>query len=346
MSWNLTSHVSFAAHGRNIVNCLELNEEWIITGSDDWKINVYETNTTKLHAALRGHKGCVWALELIGKTLVSGSTDSTVRVWDIEEAKCTHVLSGHTSTVRCLRILQPPSYPIIVTGSRDCSIRLWRLPDLEAGAPEYPADDLQEADNSPFFLRALRGHTKVVRAIAGYGNILVSGSDDSFVYVWKIDSGKCIFRLVGHTGKVYSVVIDSKRSRCISGSMDFSVKIWSLDSGSCLYTLEGHTHLVGLVGLYGDLLISSSADSTLRVWDAENGQCLHELAGHIGAITSFQHNDKVVISGSSGTIKLWNIRTGNLIKDLVTDLQGRCVAAVTRGSFTFVEVTNWILTTL
>ncbi|KAK9426931.1 WD40-repeat-containing domain protein [Lipomyces doorenjongii] len=362
MSSNLTSsHVSFAGHGRNIVNCLEFNADWIITGSDDCSINVYDTLTTNLHATLRGHRGGVWALGFIGKTLVSGSIDSTVRVWDIERGKCIHVFSGHTSSIRCLRILQPvmmgrdpsgkpmlePSYPIIVTGSRDSSVRVWRLPDLERDAPEYLAVDLPEADSSPFFLRALLGHTNTVRDISGHGNLLVSGSYDSFIYVWKIDTGICIFRLVGHKGKVYAVLIDSKRSRCISGSMDCSVKVWSLVSGSCLYTLEGHTNLVGLLGLYEDILVSASVDSTLRVWDAESGQCLHELAGHIGAIACFQHNDKIVISGSNDTIKMWNIQTGKFVKNLVSDLHRvwqlkfdnqRCVAAVQRGSFTYVEV--------
>ncbi|KAK9370757.1 WD40-repeat-containing domain protein [Lipomyces kononenkoae] len=358
MSSDLTSsHVSFAAHGRNTVTSLEFNADWIITASDDCAINVYGTATTKLHATLRGHRGGVWTLGFIGKTLVSGSVDSTVRVWDIERAKCTHVFSCRTSPIRCLKILQPvttgrdpslePSYPIIVTGSRDGSIGVWRLPDLERDAPEYLADDLPEAANSQFFLRALLGHTNTVRDISGHGNLLVSGSYDSSVYVWKIDTGKCIFQLVGHKAKVYSVVIDCKRSRCISGSMDCSVKVWSLDSGSCLYTLEGHTNLVGLLYLYQDILVSASADSTLRVWDAESGRCLHELAGHVGAITSFQHNDKIVISGSTDTIKMWNIRTGKFVKDLISDLHRvwqlkfdnqRCVAAVQRESFTFVEV--------
>ncbi|KAK9237255.1 WD40-repeat-containing domain protein [Lipomyces kononenkoae] len=357
----ISSHVSIAAHGRNVVNCLQFNADWMITGSDDCNINVYDTPTTKLHATLRGHRGGVWALEFIRKTLVSGSTDSTIRVWDIEKGECTHVFSGHASTIRCLRILQPvmtgtdasgkptlePSYPIIVTGSRDCSVRVWRLPDLQQDAPECLATDHSEAENSPFFLRALLGHTGCVRDISGHGNLLISGSYDSFVNVWQIDTGKCVFRLAGHQAKVYSVAIDSKRARCISGSMDHSVKVWGLDSGSCLYTLEGHTSLVGLVALYENILVSASADSTLRVWDADSGQCLHELAGHIGAIVCFRHNDKIVISGGDDAIKLWDVQTGNFIKDLVSDLNRvwqvkfddhQCVAAVQKGSFTFLEI--------
>ncbi|KAJ8096758.1 WD40-repeat-containing domain protein [Lipomyces tetrasporus] len=357
------NHLSFAGHGRNVVTCLQFDSERIITGSDDLCINVYDTRTGKLRARLDGHEGGVWALQYVGNTLVSGSTDRTVRVWDIEKGICTHIFYGHTSTVRCLEIMQPvrtgttpdgkpivePSEPIIVTGSRDASLRIWKLPDLETDA-EYLPETVPDNDDGPFFLRALHGHTHSVRAISGHGDLLVSGSYDTFVRVWKISTGECLFRLAGHGAKVYSVVIDSKRSRCISGSMDWLVKVWSLETGSCLYTLEGHTSLVGLLDLNQTSLVSAAADSTLRVWDPETGDFVYKLEGHTGAITCFQHDDYKVVSGSDGTLKLWNIKTGKVVKDLLSDLNRvwqvrfddrRCVAAVQRGADTFIEVLNF-----
>ncbi|KAK9367363.1 WD40-repeat-containing domain protein [Lipomyces kononenkoae] len=357
------SHLSFAGHGRNVVTCLQFDSERIITGSDDLCINVYDTRTGKLRARLDGHEGGVWALQYVGNTLVSGSTDRTVRVWDIDKGICTHIFYGHTSTVRCLEIMQPvrtgttpdgkpimePSRPIIVTGSRDASLRVWKLPDLERDA-EYLPEGVQDNDDGPFFLRALHGHTHSVRAISGRGDLLVSGSYDTFVRVWKLSTGECLFRLAGHGAKVYSVVIDSKRSRCISGSMDWLVKVWSLETGSCLFTLEGHTSLVGLLDLNHTALVSAAADSTLRIWDPETGEFMHKLEGHTGAITCFQHDDYKVVSGSDGTLKLWNIKTGKAVKDLLSDLNRvwqvrfddrRCVAAVQRGADTFIEVLNF-----
>ncbi|OJD13698.1 hypothetical protein AJ78_05878 [Emergomyces pasteurianus Ep9510] len=353
-------HIAFRAHDRHVVTCLQFDTDKILTGSDDTNINVYDTKTGALRATLEGHEGGVWALEYHGNTLVSGSTDRSVRVWDIAAAECTQVFQGHTSTVRCLQILLPvavgklpdgtpnmmPKHPLIITGSRDSNLRIWKLP--QPGDLRY-FENGSEADN-PYFIRVLTGHQHSVRAIAAHGDTLVSGSYDCTVRVWKISTGEALHRLQGHTLKVYSVVLDHKRNRCISGSMDNMVKIWSLETGAVLYNLEGHTSLVGLLDLHSDKLVSAAADSTLRIWDAENGQCQSVLSGHTGAITCFQHDYQKVISGSDRTLKMWDARTGEFLKDLLTDLSGvwqvrfndrRCVAAVQRNRLTYIEVLDF-----
>jgi F-box and WD-40 domain protein CDC4 len=353
-------HIAFRAHDRHVVTCLGFDDDKIVTGSDDTNINVYDTKTGALRAKLRGHEGGVWALQYEGNVLVSGSTDRSVRVWDIENGRQMQVFQGHTSTVRCLQILSPtkvgetpdgraimmPKQSLIITGSRDSNLRVWKLP--QPGDPQYfQAGPPQEDTDCPYFVRVLTGHQHSVRAIAAHADTLVSGSYDCTVRVWKISTGETVHRLQGHTQKVYSVVLDHDRNRCISGSMDNLVKIWSLDTGSILYTLDGHSSLVGLLDLNSERLVSAAADSTLRIWDPENGQCKATLSAHTGAITCFQHDGQKVISGSDRTLKMWNVKSGECVKDLLTDLSGvwqvkfnerRCVAAVQRDNMTHIEV--------
>lgn len=354
------AHVAFAAHPRHVITCLQFDEDKIITGSDDTFIHVYDTKTGKLRNKLTGHDGGVWALQYEGNILVSGSTDRSVRVWDIEKGICQQVFYGHTSTVRCLQILNPtqtgttpsgrpimqPEKPLIITGSRDSQLRVWRLPEVGTKRYTQTGQPSSEAE-CPYFIRALHGHTHSVRAISAHGDTLVSGSYDSVVRVWRISTGECLHVLHGHSQKVYSVVLDHERNRCISGSMDSLVKIWDLNTGNCLYTLEGHSLLVGLLDLRDERLVSAAADSTLRIWDPENGRCKNTLMAHTGAITCFQHDGSKVISGSEKTVKMWDIQTGECVQDLLTDLSGvwqvkfdgrRCVAAVQRDSLTYVEV--------
>ena len=430
-------HTAFKAHHRHVVTCLQFDADKILTGSDDTNINVYDTRSGALKARLDGHEGGVWALQYSGNTLVSGSTDRSVRVWDIEKGVCMHVFQGHTSTVRCLVILMPtvighdpsgrpiimPKEPIIITGSRDSTLRIWKLPrpgetaDATVNAPTQSSAAVAAAGlsatssalgvpssaitvdesnsssavhtpaviaaaaaaaaappaslpnptttnathpnaaaaattttttgESPFFVRALTGHGQSVRAIAAHGDTLVSGSYDHTVRVWRISTGETVHRLTGHNQKVYSVVLDHARRRCISGSMDNLVKVWSLETGVALFTLEGHTSLVGLLDLQRDRLVSAAADSTLRVWDPSTGQCRSVLSAHTGAITCFQHDGRKVVSGSDRSLKMWDVRTGTFLRDLLKDLSGvwqvrfderRCVAAVQRNNLTYIEV--------
>lgn len=357
------SHVAFSAHPRHVITCLQFDENKIITGSDDTLIHIYDTKTGELLKKLEGHEGGVWALQYEGNILVSGSTDRSVRVWDIERGLCQQVFYGHTSTVRCLQILMPtetgrnadgtaimqPEKPLIITGSRDSQLRVWRLPEVGSRRYIQTGPPAQESD-CPYFIRVLAGHTHSVRAIAAHGDTLVSGSYDSTVRVWRISTGELVRVLQGHTQKVYSVVLDHERNRCISGSMDSHVKIWDLNTGLCTHTLEGHSMLVGLLDLRDDRLVSAAADSTLRIWDPVTGKCKNTLMAHTGAITCFQHDGQKVISGSEKTVKMWDVRNGECVQDLLTDLRGvwqvkfderRCVAAVQRGDLTYVEILDF-----
>ncbi len=164
--------ITFPAHGRSVVTCLIFSHGRIISASDDHSIHVYCPVTGTLVRSLDGHDGGVWALAATKNTLVSGSTDRTVRIWDLSTGRCTHVFGGHTSTVRCLAIVKPewidvqnengtttrekwPKRPLIVTGSRDHSLRVWTLP--RPGDDEYrcySADDT-EVDPSEVSSRSI-----------------------------------------------------------------------------------------------------------------------------------------------------------------------------------------------
>ncbi|CAI7578484.1 unnamed protein product [Penicillium glandicola] len=352
-------HLAFRAHDRYIVTCLQFDTDKVIVGSDNATINVYDIKTGVFRATLEGHESGIWALEYFGNTLVSGAMDRSVRVWDIARAKCTHVFQGHTSTIRSLQILHPvqidqhpdgtpvmmPEQPLIISGSRDSTLRVWKLP--QPGDEEYfPPADAENDEECPYLIRVLTGHQQSVRAIAAYADSLVSGSYDTTVRVWKISTGESLHLLKGHEWKVYSVCLDHERNRCISGSMDNMVKIWSLDTGALLYNLEGHTSLVGLLGLKDGLLVSASADGTIRVWNPENGHCQSTLDGHTRAITCFQHDGQKIISGSDSELKMWDIQTAVCERSLLSDLSDvwqvgfdaqRCVAAVQREGQTYIE---------
>ncbi|TIA90237.1 hypothetical protein E3P81_02563 [Wallemia ichthyophaga] len=326
------SSIEFERHGQNVVTCLQFDSDKIVTASDgdDKSIDISCTKTGRLRKRLRGHTGGVWALQYVGDTLVSGATDRTVRVWDIPSGRCTHVLWGHFSTVRCLAIIMPkwnvstreyePPYPIIVSGSRDFTIRIWRLPSPTRDEPWTINDGDVRARDNPWPLKLLSGHTNAVRSVAGDGRTLVSGSYDFTVRIWDTVTGNVQHVLRGHNDMVYKVVLDAPRNRCASGSYDGSVKVWSTNKGEQLQSLDGHSSLVGLLGLNSNSLISAGADSNLKIWNLRSGECEHVLDGHDSAISCMAHDEQKIISGSDGMLKMWNARDGKLKKDILSNL--------------------------
>lgn len=361
--------ISVSGHGNKVVTCLQHDDEKIVTGVDDKCILIYSTQTGQLMRVLEGHEGGVWALKYTGDTLVTGSTDRTVRVWNMKTGQCTHIFRGHTSTIRCLDIIHPtiigknqngediifPEYPLLITGSRDHNIHVWKLPlvnELENISETFDG----EFDN-PYLIAVLSGHTQSVRSISGYGNIIISGSYDSTVRVWDLlDNGHCKHVLQGHQDRVYSTAMDFQSKTCFSGSMDSNINVWNFETGELKQVLIGHSSLVGLLDLVDDVLVSAAADATLRIWNPKTGELKSKLKGHGAAITCFEHDGLRVVSGSEKMLKLWDVERGTFARDLLNDVTGgiwqvrfdykRCVAAVQRiineeEGETFIEILDF-----
>ncbi|KAJ3114857.1 SCF ubiquitin ligase complex subunit cdc4 [Phlyctochytrium bullatum] len=204
-----------------------------------------------------------------------------------------------------------PIVPLIVTGSRDATLRVWRLP--EQGTSTHESDGAP-FNGSQYFLHVLSGHTNSVRAIAGHGRVLVSGSYDTTVRLWDLVTGEAIHCFRGHREKVYSVGYCHELQRAVSGSMDATVKVWCTRTCTPLFNLEGHTSLVGLLELSPKYLVSAAADASLRIWSPTTGQCLATLTGHQAAITCFHHEPGLnrLVSGSDGGVKVWELSSAGI----------------------------------
>lgn len=126
--------------------------------------------------------------------------------------------------------------------------------------------------------RHLKGHKASVKAVAATldGTKIVSGSDDTTVKVWDVDSAREIRTLSGHTMGITSVVVTSDSKCAISASRDGKIKVWDLVAGQELMTLDGHNAEINAIALAPDdkTLISVSSDKTLKVWNLKSGEAI------------------------------------------------------------------------
>lgn len=80
----------------------------------------------------------------------------------------------------------------------------------------------------------LEGHTDKVKCISvnADGSLIVSGSDDMTVRVWKIRDGEWkSIALKGHTREVYFVWLSLNGMQIVSGYYDRTVRIWKMKDG-------------------------------------------------------------------------------------------------------------------
>ncbi|KAJ8463984.1 hypothetical protein ONZ45_g17394 [Pleurotus djamor] len=335
------AHTSFAAHGNSTITSLLLWKDTIITASDDFSVRVWNYDGT-LVRALGGHTGGVWGIAIHEDTLVTVSQDHSIRVWNLETGECTHIFYGHTKTIRCVSITVPEgsNNPLIVTGSRDGEIHVWRLPLQDD--PKYIGDEESDLSNNPYHLFLLKGHTDSIRSMATNGNIVASGSYDNTVRVWDVVSGECLWTLEGHTAKVYSIVMDPSANRVYSGSMDGTLRAWSLEDGTCKAVLKDHPSLVALLKISPSFLFSGGPDCQVIVWDLKTLEPVRKI-DHKFTITAIYGDEEKLVSGSDGLVQVVDIKTGDKkvllsegrsrgVWEVAVDGAGnRCVAASSDG---------------
>ncbi|KAG0281016.1 SCF ubiquitin ligase complex subunit cdc4 [Linnemannia exigua] len=307
---------------------LDSDAHRVIATFDDGAICVYSALTGTVLLTLSSHEGGVWASAFYKDTLVTGATDRTIRVWDLVTGVCTHVFSVHTSTVRTLQIVHPinvnqhnpeqtpkyePEFPIIVAGSRDKTVSIWRLPVEELNG------NLVATERENWLLHRMTGHTHSVRAVAGEGHLVASASYDCTARIWNSCTGELIHTLVGHEQPLYTVILDIEHRQCITSGIDTAIRIWSLDTGSSLHVLTGHMAMVGVMQLNAGLLVSADADGFIQVWDPATSERLriigHHPPGQGKSIMTIQHDGEKLVMGFEGAVQTWDIRTGELLHE-------------------------------
>jgi F-box/WD-40 domain protein MET30 len=156
-------------------------------------------------------------------------------------------------------------------------------------------------------MKILKGHTNGVMCLQFDDNILATGSYDSTIKIWNIDSGECIQTLRGHTSGIRAIQFDD--NKLISGSLDQTLKVWNWRTGECMSTYRGHT--AGVIGLNfeGNILASGSVDHTVKIWNFHDKStfCLKGHTDWVNAVKVDSASRTVFSASDDCTVRLWDL---------------------------------------
>jgi WD40 repeat protein len=344
--------ISLKGHDEFILSiAISPNSSFIVSGSSDGKLKIWDANTGIERVTLSGHtKGILdCAISADSTFVVSASgylnkvEESTLKIWDTATGEERMTLEGHAGAVSRCAISSDSSF--IVSSSGDKTLKIW---DVATG-------DVRST---------LEGHSDKVTGclISPDGSYIVSWSLDRTIRLWDIETSKSRVpfwkakknkqqtTLSGHTDSILGCAISPDASFIVSASRDKTLKIWDAVDGEKRATLKGHTNAVSACAISSDasFIVSASFDNTLKIWDAVTGEEKATLAGHTDDVRgcAISPDSSFVVSASKDkTLRIWDMGSSKEQATLVGHTDGVNKVAISPDS-KFILSASWDKTLL
>ncbi|KAI9146303.1 WD40-repeat-containing domain protein [Paraphysoderma sedebokerense] len=189
---------------------------------------------------------------------------------------------------------------------------------------------LLRRDNCSFpYFRDIKGHYGCVNALSFNedGSLLISGSDDRRVLLWKFENllhyndndPVPLKEFRGHESNIFGCIFDHSSRHIISFSNDHTIIRYDIEKESTTsrtHRLHEHSDTVTRISLQpgsDHVLLSSSDDQTILLWDfrcAISCQGMIELDSGQTCVRFHPNAQNFLSSSSTGDLCLWDIRNG------------------------------------
>ncbi|KAM7372061.1 hypothetical protein PAMP_009256 [Pampus punctatissimus] len=302
------------------VKFLGKDDSHIVVATNSCQLKVFELLTNSCQI-LYGHTDTVLSLDVFKKGFLFASCakDRSVRVWKMDsdsgQVHCVAHGSSHTNAVGSITCSRMTA-SFIVSGSQDCTVKVWDLPADFSTTGE---------DIHQLTARATeKAHDKDVNSVAVSPNdkLLASGSQDRTAKLWSL-TGKGTVGLLGvfrgHRRGIWAVCFSPVDQVLATTSADGTTKLWGLQDFSCLKTFEGHDASVLKVIFVsrGTQLLTSGSDGLVKLWTIKTNECVKTLDAHqdkVWGLHASRKDDKMVTGSADSDISVWVVSNLTLIE--------------------------------
>ncbi|PIN12240.1 Peroxisomal targeting signal type 2 receptor [Handroanthus impetiginosus] len=232
----LPQRTSFISYYRKVIkhkdaiSCVAYNnlEHLLYTGSWDQTVKVWKLSEKRLIDSFLAHEGYVNAIVINQEDgcVFTCSSDGTIKLWRRVSKESSHVLTMtlrfQESPVNALALNLSPNGSFLYSGSSNGLINFW---EKERISGRY---------NHGGFLQ---GHHFAVLCLVAIEDLILSGSEDSTIRIWKREEQGncfhcCLAVIDGHHGPVKSLAAVFENGDFIRGllvysaSLDQTLKVW------------------------------------------------------------------------------------------------------------------------
>ena len=173
----------------------------------------------------------------------------------------------------------------------------------------------------------MTGHSESVLSVnfSPHSRSLASGSGDTTVRIWDLNTQTRMHECKGHKNWVLCVCWSPDAAVIASGDVDGLICLWEPEAGTHLGNMKGHKDSItslcwepAHLALPSRRMCSSSKDKSIKVWDVRTRTCLFSMHSHRQAVTCVRWSGEGLIYSSSRdcNIYVWETERGRLIKQL------------------------------
>ncbi|KAJ7316130.1 hypothetical protein JRQ81_002292 [Phrynocephalus forsythii] len=196
--------------------CLNEQKGFLLSGSYDLSIRMWNIITGTCVKIFNGHSGSITCLDLYKTKFVSGSKDCTAKMWDIETGKCIKTFA-HKGIVWAAKLNETH----VVSSCDRGVVKVWHV-------------------ETCILIKTLEGHLGPVTCLSFDEWHLVTGSNDGHVLGWSM-LGKHKRCLVAFRHPLEVLYLGFLYLRVISGCADGKIRIFNFLNGACLRVMRANS---------------------------------------------------------------------------------------------------------